>query len=265
MSELTDDLYPGDENSVDALDREYHKPIVICDERDKEKWLEARRRLITSSDLMVFLGQQPHFWSFSSRQSVIEDKMGNDSYDPNNNTEHGSFNEECNRQKAEKLLGIDLPVFQKLVVNPRWPHLGATPDCRALPSPLAHPNKLFTSHPHLVDAVRESVALETTPGNCQLKSTDSPRAVQYGKRGYPQAPAEQDWITHPPEYHMVQVMAEAAIMGQSWILLIGQLGAHNIAPWFIPYDPTFDAVMDAAEADAKEVFRQIKEGEQVDL
>jgi hypothetical protein len=64
---------------------------------------------------------------------------------------------------------------------------------------------------------------------------------------------------------MVQVMAEAAIMGQSWILLIGQLGAHNIAPWFIPYDPTFDAVMDAAEADAKEVFRQIKEGEQVDL
>ena len=240
-------------------------PVVICDDSNRDEWLKQRRRLITSSDLMVFLGLQPKFWSFSSRQTVIEDKMGHDHYDPNNNTEHGSFNEEVNRQKAEKLLGINLPAFQKLVVNPRWPHLGATPDCLAIPSPLAAPYKLLTSHPHLVDQVRESVALETTIGNCQLKSTDSPRSVHYGKRGYPQAPTEQDWITHPPEYHKVQIMAEAAIMGQSWILLVGQLGAHNIAPWFLAYDPAFDAVMDSAEADAKEVFRQIREGEQVDL
>lgn len=240
-------------------------PIVICDDSNRDKWLEQRRRLITSSDLGVFLGLQPKWWSFSSRQSIIEDKMGADNYDPNHNTEHGLFNEEINRQKTEKLLGMVIPAFQKLVVNPRWPHLGATPDACALPGPLGAPYKLLTSYPDLVDPVRERVALQTTVGGCQLKSTDSVHAVHYGKRGYKKEGTEQDWITHPPAYHIPQVMTEMAIMDQSWGLLAGQLGAHNMVVWFIDRDPAWDLVLDEAELDAKTVLNQIKEGKQVDL
>jgi hypothetical protein len=223
---------------------------VICDEHDREAWLAHRRKFITSSDLMVFMGKQPSFWSFTSRESIIEDKMGAGIYEPNHNTEHGIANEETNRVKAERLLGMSLPRCQKLCTNSKWPALAATPDCYALPGPLAAPYKLLTSHPDLVDRVRDRVAGMHSVGGCQLKSTDAARAVNYGKRGYGQLGTPQDWITHPPEYHLIQVRAEMAIMGWEWGLLVGQLGAHNMVAWFIEQEPAFLAWLDEANEDA---------------
>ena len=239
--------------------------LVVCDTSDRAEWLAARRKLITSSDLAVFMGLQPKWWSFSTRQSILEEKMGADNYDPNHNTEHGLFNEEGNRVKAEKLLGMKLPACQWLCVNPKWPHLGATPDAFAIPRPLAAPYKLLTSHPHLVDQARERIASEGHVGGCQLKSTDSPKAVHYGKKGWPQTGTPQDWITHVPDYHLPQVQTEMHVMGWDWALLVGQLGAHNMVVWFVERDPKWAAVMDEAEAEAAKVFDQILKGERVDL
>jgi hypothetical protein len=230
------------------------EPIFVCDSSDRPLWLQERRKYVTSSDIAAFLGMQPSWWSFSNRDTVVADKMGRGSFEANPNTEHGIFNEECNRLKAEKLLGMVLPPCQKLYRNPKWPHLAATPDCYALPGPLAAPRTLLTTRPLLVDLVRSSVAQEATVGGCQLKSTDAVHAVQYGKRGYKKEGEPQDWITHPPDYHLPQVQAEMYVMGWSWTLLIAQLGAHNMVPWFVRRDPAFEAVMDEAETQAAELL-----------
>jgi hypothetical protein len=241
------------------------KPVIVCSAADRALWLEHRRKYITSSDIAVFLGIQPSWWSFSSRQSILEEKMGADNYQPNNNTEHGIFNEECNRLKTEKLLGMTLPQCQQLVTNEQWPHLAATPDCYALPGPLGAPYKLLTSHPVLVDVVREEVASQSRVGGCQLKSTDSPKAVHYGKRGFPQGGEKADWITHAPPYHMPQLQTEMYIMDWDWSILSGQLGAHNLVVWFVERDPAWKSIMDEAEKQAAEVFGQIARKERVSL
>lgn len=238
---------------------------VICNSEDRAPWLEERKKLITSSDIGVFLGLQPKWWSFSSRQSIIEEKMGVDHYEPNHNTEHGIMNEELNRQKAEKLLGMKLPAFGWLCVNDRWPHIGATPDAMAIGGLLGDPHKLLTSHPDLVDEVRRSVGIRGDIGGCQLKSTDAMKAVHYGKRGFPKNGEPQDWITQVPEYHLAQIQTEMHVMGWDWTLLVGQLGAHNMVAWFVPRSPAWEAVMDDAEAQAKEIFEQIRKGERVSM
>lgn len=263
MSELTDDATierqenlqnpPGESIPKVRLDNCVQ---YVASEDDRGKWLEARLRFITSSDLAVFMGLEPKWWSFSSRASIIETKAGADNYRPNHNTEHGIANEECNRVKAERLLGMSLPPCKALYTNPRWPYIGATPDAYALPGPLRPPQKLLTSHPYLIEPVRAQVQEQSDVGGCQLKSTDSINAVHYGKRG---KGSDQDWITHVPDYHLPQVQTEMYVMGWDWTLLVGQLGAHNMVAWFVPRDPEWGATMDAANADAKVVLDTIRD------
>ena len=126
---------------------------LICEDTD-HRWLTERRKLITASDIAVFTGTAPKFWSDTREELIARKLEGRDKeFDDKakRRTAHGRLREATHLSMLGRLLGFPVVPFHWLVSNDRWPLVGATLDGLLFPWMQVEPDLTLTSKPARVD------------------------------------------------------------------------------------------------------------------
>ena len=155
-------------------------------EADRDAWLAARKKLLTSSDMFTWTGDYESWWS-STRKDIIDEKFhgARKEFPPNDavSIHHGSFDEANIIRKTGVALGADVQGVNWLVTNPKWEHLGASID-----GFIAHageePDPLFFQDKKMCKAL---VA--------RLKSCGEPAVLEIKKS------LSRKWPKAPPNYY----------------------------------------------------------------
>jgi hypothetical protein len=242
-------------------DTGYHKqsePVVLCTDGDPN-WKEERRKRVTASDMLCFLGMEPSWWS-SSWEEILQGKiMGVDrqmDLEARVNVRHGARTEGLNLELTQELLGFPVSRHNVMYVNPRWSHLGATLDGVLWPLRGLGPNLDLSTQTGLVAETYERLnALgEAGMADIMVESKNARHPDPYGskrKRG-----DKVSWYTTYPDYHFPQIQTGMWIADFEYCLLCARLGGRDMAPHLVQRDPDWANKLDEANEKAiKELGR----------
>jgi hypothetical protein len=216
---------------------------IICDDSDRELWLRERRKKITASDMLVFLGQQPDWYSTNKEELLAQKIDGTEpqfDHKAKVRMKHGRMDEANNLRKAGALLGYPVAEYHQFIGNDRWPYLGATLDGLLFPSMRVDADLELTMQ---TDRVLETIAdihHMREPLLVEMKQTEAHR---YGKNGKP-------WIDYVPSYYIPQVQTQLWLADVERLVLVGCLGAADMTAWLIERDPEWEGILDAANKEA---------------
>lgn len=222
---------------------------IICDDTDQAVWLAERRCRITASDMLVFLGKAPDWWSTSKDELIGHKLEGTEPVFDQKATvrmKHGRLDEAANLKKAGQLLGFPVAPYHYLVSNDRWPYLGATLDGLLFPQMGWGPDLDLTNQVGQVGETSELIgeigdAMLVPPLLLEMKQTEAHR---YGKTSKP-------WIDFVPDYYKPQVQTGLWLTDLEHCVLVGCLGAADMTAWLLRRDPEWEHVMDEANDEAK--------------
>lgn len=225
---------------------------IICHSSDPQ-WLEERRKRITASDIQVFLGIQPS-WFSDRREDLIAHKINRTRAefkpDQKRRMRHGRAKEAVHLQMLGELTGYPVVPYGYLIGNTRWSHLGGTLDGLLFPYMQVEPDLTLTSQPdHVLSLIRRLSAL-SGPIPVELKNTDAHRFKE--RQG--QRAGLLPWIDFPPDYHTPQVQTQLHLSGHRHGILSGMLGSNDLMPWYVEADEGWAGTMDEANDDAREVL-----------
>lgn len=228
----------------------------IC-RSDDPQWLKERRKRITASDLSVFTGTAPSFWS-DTRDDLLERKLRGVEKEMDDRgkrrAEHGKQKEAVALELAGKLLGYPTARYSYLIGHSRWPYLAATLDGLLFPHLPAPPNTALTSEVGLALEVRETLSVVREPVLCEVKVTDS--GHRYKDKSGEHA-GQKAWVDYTPDYHRLQVQAGLAMAGLQNGLLCGLLGGDDLICRFVPKEAGIEERLDEINADAESVLREL--------
>lgn len=167
----------------------------------REEWLQARRGLLTASDVAAVLGVDPHRDSLS----VYADKIGAGEQEDSLVLRRGRRFEAAIADEFAEELGVvvhdpGLTIYQ----HPRYPWLGATID-------------RWYAHHDKSDVAGEYGSM-------------IPLQIKLGLGSY------KDWKEETPKHYQIQVLIEAAVMSAPFGTIAGLIGPGPLACADIPYD-----------------------------
>jgi hypothetical protein len=220
---------------------------IICDDSDREPWLRERRKKITASDMLVFLGQQPDWYS-TNREELIDQKLNGTEpqfdHKAKVRMKHGRMDEANNLRKAGALLGYPVAEYHQFIGNTRWPYLGATLDGLLFPQMDVEPDlELTMQEGRVLETIEGLIDIEA-PILVEMKQTEAHR---YGKNGKP-------WIDFIPSYYIPQVQTQMWLASVPSLVLVGCLGAADMTAWLIDRDPEWGGILDAASKEAESIL-----------
>lgn len=130
-------------------------------QEDEAAWKEARRGLLTSSEMFSWLDDTPSWWG-DGPEEVLAGKRGIDKvFDEETETTiaHGSFDEPNIIDKFGYAAGCMVKKTNGLFVNDRFPGIGASVDGFGQPDPEAEPRAVFSQDralfPYLHDVIND--------------------------------------------------------------------------------------------------------------
>lgn len=167
--------------------------IVSSD--DREAWIEARRSIVTASDVAAILGEN----EYRTREQVIMEKAGlAEEFKGNERTELGLALEPWIAERARERWGWNLIPHGNLVIDAVCRDLGATPDY-TMPTPWG-------------------------PCNVQVKAT-TVREYEHVKK----------YDGKPPMMYILQCQAEMAVLGYAHSsLLVFHTSSMAIRAYYVP-------------------------------
>jgi hypothetical protein len=216
---------------------------IICDDSDRAHWLQERRKFITASEMLVFLGQQPDWYSTNREELLSHKRDGTEpqfDHKAKVRMKHGRVDEASNLRKVGALLGYPVAEYHQFIANTRWPHLGATLDGLLFPHMPVEPDLELTMQTGRVLETIEAIGALQEPLLVEMKQTEAHR---YGKNGKP-------WIDFIPSYYIPQVQTQLWVADVERLVLVGCLGAADMTTFIIKRDPEWEAILDAANKDA---------------
>jgi len=217
---------------------------VICNDSDRAHWLEQRKKYITASEMLVFLGQQPDWYSTNREELLSHKREGTEpqfDHKAKVRMKHGRVDETGNLRKVGALLGYPVVEYHQFIGNQRWPFLGATLDGLLFPHMPVEPDLELTMQTGRVLETIDSLGSLDEPVLVEMKQTEAHR---YGKNGKP-------WIDFIPSYYIPQVQTQLWLSGLERLLLVGCLGAADMTTFLIQRDPEWEAILDGANKEAK--------------
>lgn len=228
---------------------------IICDDSDRTLWLKERRKLITASDLSVFIGTAPSFYSQTKEELIEAKQYGLETELPENRRRaatHGQLREAGNMELLSQLLGFPIVPYHYLISNDRWPYLGATLDGILFPWMEVEPRLDLTSDPVHAMNVRGTLMSLREPVLVEMKNTNRGHLFK-DKEGPTQG--LKAWVNYSPHYHQEQVQTGLHMAELEHGILCGSLGADDMIPWLHAKDPEWAGVLDSANSEAFEVLK----------
>ncbi len=184
---------------------------VVCDSRDREAWLRARRRTIGASEVAVILGCSP----WSSLLSLWAEKTGRSERDPELDSAEWMFwgleLEDAIIAGYGKRAGRVAIPFGLLLSSTRWPWLSATPDALCTDDPEA--GKRAAQITRTVGQIRTAMKRQASTKNLLHTLREQTRGwwpLQTKNIGFG---AADHWVEGVPLYYRVQCLQEALVFG----------------------------------------------------
>ncbi|MEQ8720982.1 MAG: YqaJ viral recombinase family protein [Sandaracinaceae bacterium] len=201
--------------------------VVVCDESDRDRWLEERRKLITASRAAAILGVGSYDETPLSIWAELTGRVEREPFTPEQleRFEHGHLFEDPIAELAATREGWALERWQQLIRSTRWPWLGATPDYRVYAS--GRPG----------------------PGALQVK-TVGPFA-------------DRAWEEGPPVDVVVQVQQELAVSGYQWGAIAACFAFRRTVVFYVEAAPALHEEIVAGTARFLEDVRAGREPEPV--
>lgn len=223
---------------------------LICKDTDPQ-WLEERRKRITASEMNVFMGTAPSFYTDSRDEMLLRKVNGEDkSFDEKamRRIQHGREREANHLRMLGMLLGFPIVPFHWFISHTRWPSLGATLDGVLFPDMHTAPELALTSNKMMVLDVVGRLRELDGPVLVELKNTDG--GHRYKEKNGMRA-GLKPWVDFSPDYHMEQVQTGLWLADLEHGILAGSLGADDMAVWMHERTEGFDLTLDIANRDAE--------------
>lgn len=223
---------------------------IICRD-DEPQWLNERRKRITASEINLFMGTAPSFYTDTREDLLTRKREGIEKqFDERaeRRIHHGREREANHLRMLALMLGMPVVPFHWLVSHDRWPHLGATLDGLLFPKMTTEPNLKLTSNKlHTLEVIETLRGLDG-PVLVELKNTDG--GHRYKEKGGLHA-GLRPWIDFSPDYHLEQVHTGLWLSDIEHGILAGSLGADDLAVWHHERDEDWALTLDLANRDAE--------------
>lgn len=184
---------------------------VVCDSRDREEWLKARRATIGASEAAIVLGASP----WSSQLALWAEKTGRTNGDPAlDDAEFVFWGRELEDAiisgYAKRARRTTVP-FGLMLRSTRWPWLSATPD--ALVTDDAEAGKRATHITRTLGQIRTAMKRHASTANLLVTLHEVTRGwwpLQTKNIGFSSA---EHWAEGVPLYYRIQCLQEALVFG----------------------------------------------------
>lgn len=166
-------------------------------QQDEAAWKEARRSLLTSSEIFTWLGDTPSWWG-DTQDDVLAGKLGVDKvFDAETETTiaHGSFDEGNIIEKFGTAAGCLVMPENGLYTNDRFPGIGASVDGFGKPDHALEPQPVFSQDRTLFPYLNDVINTRGTEFLLECKKSLSSK-----------------WQKEVPEYYVTQVKTQLAVM-----------------------------------------------------
>ena len=223
--------------------------FIICGSGDSE-WLEERRRRVTASELSIWIGTAPSFYS-ETRETLLARKLSGGEADFNDKSlrrlAHGREREANALRMTGEMFGYPTAGYSYLVGNERWPFLAATMDGLMFPWLGRQPRFELTSQVGHMAEIANTIAGLGQPILVEIKVSDS--GHRYKDKDGPHA-GRKAWIDYSPTYHAEQVQTGLWMAGLDHALLAGCLGGDELICWYHQRNAEWAEVLDRANEEA---------------
>lgn len=184
---------------------------AVCDSRDRDAWLRARRQTIGASEAAIVLGASP----WSSQLALWAEKTGrstgNAELDGAEFVFWGLELEDAIIRGYGKRTGRITVPFGLLLRSTRWPWLSATPD--ALVTDSAEAGARATQITRTLGQIRTAMKKRASTANLLTVLHDLTRGwwpLQTKNIGFSSA---EHWTDGVPLYYRIQCLQEALVFG----------------------------------------------------
>jgi hypothetical protein len=206
---------------------------------DEAAWLEARKTLLTSSEMYTWLGNTESWWS-DTREDVLAGKHGEEKvFDAETETTiaHGVYDEEHVIGKFGYAAGCQVLPDNGLFVNDRFPGIGASIDGLGKPDPDAEPHPVLSQDRTLFPFLHQLINDEGQEFLLECKKSLSVK-----------------WPKECPGYYIPQVKTQLAVLELDFAIIFAET-VHTRATqkwrkfWdlrahVIRRDPSWDRVLE---------------------
>lgn len=227
--------------------------VHICHDTDPQ-WLLERQKRVTSSEINVWLGTAPSFYS-DTKAGLIERKRTGLEKDFDDKTTrrlaHGREREKNNLRMLGLLTGYPVVSYNWFITHERWPAIGATLDGLLFPSMGIDPDLSLTSAQ--AHCAYQNARLELLGGTVLVEMKNTDGGHRYKDKDGPHA-GLRAWLDYCPDYHREQVQTALTLTGLDHCILCGSLGGDDMAYWTIERDPMWESILDEVNAEALEVL-----------
>lgn len=200
---------------------------VVCDSRDRPKWLQARRRTIGASESAVVLGCSP----WSSQLALWMEKTGRTEGNPELDSAEYVF---WGNQLEDAIIGgyakraarTAIP-FGLLLASTRWPWLSATPDALCTDDPEA--SKRAAHIVRTLGQIRTAMKKRASTKNLLavlVEQTSGWWPLQTKNIGFGSA---EHWAEGVPLYYRVQCLQEALVFGADKVTGAALIAGQRLA------------------------------------
>ena len=225
---------------------------ILC-AADDPRWLEERRKRVTASDMLCFLGMEPSWWS-SSWDEILKHKLAGTDRQMDRegqvSVRHGAVTEALNIRLTGELLGFPTVSHQVMYVNDRWPFLGATTDSLIFPFRGLGPDLDLSTQTGLVAEVYARLQALGEAGVREVMHESKNARYPFKKKN-----GNRTWIEDGyPDYHVPQMQTGMWIADFDYGVLCARLGGRDLSPWLIERDPEWAERLDEANERAEKAL-----------
>jgi len=223
---------------------------LIC-HSDDPQWLQERRKRITASEINLFMGTAPSFYTDTRGDLLVRKLEGIEKqFDEKalRRIQHGREREANHLRMLGLMLGMPVVPYHWFISNDRWPSLGATLDGLVFPEMATPPDLSLTSSKIRVLGMIEALESIKGPVLVELKNTDG--GHRYKEKGGIHA-GLKPWIDFSPDYHKEQVQTGLWLSDIEHGILAGSLGADDLAVWHHERDEEWASTLDMVNRDAE--------------